>query len=446
MNETSPKDPAKPTPAQAYLIHLRRLERLPLQDFVFTQARILERLVRHAREHAPFYKERLKPAFDGDDILDLSRWHDVPVLQRAEAEANAKCLKSATIPAHAGIEVPDRTSGTGGSPFHFSRSMAAMVADGANSLRVFLDHGFDVDARFADIRIDVDGDAQYPEGETRSDWSHGAGSGDYVLLDIDTPLDKQVEWLLRRRPKILFTWASHLRRIARRLEESGQTLDLATVGTSADKCTEAVKADCRRVFGCEPVDVLGVRELGLVAFPCNRAPVFHLAAESALIEVITDDGRPARPGETGRIVGTGLYNYHMPFIRYGTGDYVTLADQPCVCGRSLPAVSAILGRARNRYLKRDGSLVFPDVPESLLDEALGAMAWQLVQTAPAALDLRCEEADASRIERAMPQIAEAISRGFGEELRINTVCAPPRADTPRKKREMFLSELDRALL
>jgi phenylacetate-CoA ligase len=287
----------------------------------------------------------------------------------------------------------------------------------------------------------VGGFAQYPEGQIRPDWSHGEGSGDYVILDIDTPLDNQVEWLLRRQPKILFTWASNVRRIAGHLEKTGQTLDLATIGTSAEPCRDAVKADCRRVFGCEPVDIFGVRELGLVAFPCNKAPVYHLAAESALIEVIADDGRPARPGETGRIVGTSLYNYHMPFIRYGTGDYVTLADKPCVCGRSLPAVSAIRGRARDRYLRRDGTLVFPDVPEILLDEALGAMAWQLVQTAPGALDLRCEATSDERIAEAIPQLAEAVSRGFGEEVRVNPVYVPAQADTPRRKREGFVSEM-----
>ena len=433
-------EPAQLSPAQRYLAHLRKIERRPLADLVFHQARLLESLVRHAVSYVPFYADSLSVVFDKDNILDLSRWHDVPLLCHDVAEANREALKATQLPASAGNAVADRTTGSGGSPFHFIRSTSALAADSGNSLRIFIDHGLDLDARFADIRLDISGTAQFPEGQTRKDWTHGEGSGDYVLLDISTEIEKQVEWLLRRNPRILFTWAGNARRIALALENMGRDLPLTSLATSAELCTPSVRADCQRVFGCDPIDILGARELGILAFPCHAAPVYHLAAESAFLEVITDEGRPAKPGESGQLVGTGLYNFHMPFIRYTTGDYVTLAQGSCACGRSLPAITSIHGRGRNRFARRDGARVFPDIPEALLDETAGPMAWQLVQTGPGELELRVENGIMANATAQTPMLTDALTRNFGENIRLTPVSCQRRPEAIRRKRERFISQ------
>lgn len=429
------------SPAQEILAHFKSLEKLSLNDLVFNQARKLERLVRHAAAHVPFYRNRLNAVFNDKDYFDASRWYEVPILTRQEAQENIARLKAEMIPAHAGNGVDDRTSGSGGSPLYFLRSTAALMADAGNSLRLYHDHKLDFAARFADIRIDLDGTAQYPDGAIYPDWSFGEGDGDYVQLDINTPTEQQIEWLLRRRPKILFTWATNASRIALELERLGETLDLSTIATGAEACTAGVRKDCRRVFGCEPVDILGIRELGIVAFPCNKAPCHHLTAESKFIEVVKDDGTPAKPGEAGQLVGTDLYNFHMPFIRYATGDYVSLVDKPCVCGRSLPAIAAILGRGRNRYRNRSGGLVFPQIPETLLDDLLGPLPWWLVQKGLGELELRIENSDRIDQTGVVPKITEACARGFGEPVRLTLVEIAPDQQSGRKKRELFVSEI-----
>ena len=61
------------------------------------------------------------------------------------------------------------------------------------------------------------------------------------------------------------------------------------------------------------------------------------------MEVLGEDGRPCKAGETGRVIVTPLHNYAMPLIRYEIGDYVELGE-PCDCGRGLPVINRILGR------------------------------------------------------------------------------------------------------
>ena len=71
------------------------------------------------------------------------------------------------------------------------------------------------------------------------------------------------------------------------------------------------------------------------------------------MEVIKDDGEPAKPGERGKIVVTNLANYVMPLIRYDTGD-IGIAGHSCSCDRGFPIVKTIEGRVAEFIFKRSG--------------------------------------------------------------------------------------------
>lgn len=82
----------------------------------------------------------------------------------------------------------------------------------------------------------------------------------------------------------------------------------------------------------------------------------HVDEDHAHVEFLahghTDDGR-----ETYRVIGTSLDNWHQPFIRYDTGDIVTLADDRCACGRPGRIVSEVDGRREDVLLLHGGRVV-----------------------------------------------------------------------------------------
>ena len=49
--------------------------------------------------------------------LDLSRVHEVPILTRAQAQANVKALAALNLPPHVGAIETEETSGSTGRPF-----------------------------------------------------------------------------------------------------------------------------------------------------------------------------------------------------------------------------------------------------------------------------------------------------------------------------------------
>jgi phenylacetate-CoA ligase len=93
-----------------------------------------------------------------------------------------------------------------------------------------------------------------------------------------------------------------------------------------------------------------------MAWECPARAGYHVDADSVIIEIVDDDGRPVRPGQTGRAIATGLINRMMPLIRYELGDLLVASDRRCTCGRTLPMIEGIEGRMKDRIPLPGGGL------------------------------------------------------------------------------------------
>ena len=55
----------------------------PEQMLAFQRSQLMQ-LLRHARRNVPFYKNRLNPVFNKNDEIDWDRWHEIPIVSRAD--------------------------------------------------------------------------------------------------------------------------------------------------------------------------------------------------------------------------------------------------------------------------------------------------------------------------------------------------------------------------
>jgi phenylacetate-CoA ligase len=101
------------------------------------------------------------------------------------------------------------------------------------------------------------------------------------------------------------------------------------------------------------------QEVGYIALQCpENENIYHVQAENLYVEVVDEEGRPCREGETGRVLVTTLHNFAMPLIRYEIGDYAEVGGA-CSCGRTLPVLSQIMGRKRNMLIFPNGERKWP---------------------------------------------------------------------------------------
>jgi phenylacetate-CoA ligase len=340
---------------------LEQTERLPLPHLARYQEQLLERLVRYAQANMAFYRSRLACLFDADGTVDLSRWNEVPILQRADIAAHRTDMCMKKLPEIYGEVIESRTSGTTGAPLQIV--VNGLVAFSLNAMVTRVARWFDMDTSLplASIRhFRVDGEAAYPEGIFGKGWSFSNPETPSFALNLTTPIAQQLEWLARRGAPYLLTYPSNAMALAHAVTpEQGRTLGIKIILSGAETVPEGARELVAERLGARMVAFYGCEEVGAIATECPVAPHYHVAAENVLVEILDEAGHDVRSGERGRVVLTGLYNYAMPFIRYAIGDVAIAGAGPCPCGRSLPVIAQVEGRTRSAFVFRDGTRAWP---------------------------------------------------------------------------------------
>ncbi len=373
---------------------LTQSEWLPHAELQTFQRKSLERLLRHAFETVPFYRNRLDVLFPGDGSLDWRRWGDVPFLEREEIQENAESLVSSDVPASHGDVNEAQSSGSTGRPILVKKTALSQTAFNAVTIRLLNWHEIDNTTKLASIKDELPGIADYPEGKHETGWAAVDGrtgqEGRYARLNVNTSVHLQAEWLVREQPDYLHTFPSVAAALAAHFKSDpglNEGLSLKRILTHAEVLNEETRALCRDVFAAEITDCYSSIECGYFALQCDHYPHYHVQSEVNLVEILDSHGRPCSPGETGHVVSTPLFDYAMPLIRYRQED-LAVVGEPCDCGRSLPVLKRVVGRTRNLFRFPDGSSIVPELKTGPFEEYLQPRQWQVVQTGPLEIEVR----------------------------------------------------------
>ncbi|MEI8258913.1 MAG: hypothetical protein WCJ30_24860, partial [Deltaproteobacteria bacterium] len=147
--------------------------------------------------------------------------------------------------------------------------------------------------------------------------------------------------------------------LARRFPDRMRAIAPGRIIVHAELTSNSMRAAIADVMGRPVFDQYGTSEFNRMAWTCPSGEGYHLDADSIVLEVLRDDGSPARPGEVGRAVVTGLLNRMMPLVRYELGDLLVPSERRCTCGRTLPMIERIEGRWRDRHVLPDGGTRTP---------------------------------------------------------------------------------------
>jgi len=182
----------------------------------------------------------------------------------------------------------------------------------------------------------------------------------------------------RYRVKYLLGYTNSLAYLAKVATESSEKLSLAVVITNGEPLSDLQRKIISEGFECPVRETYGMSEIACGATECHAGKL-HLWPEAGVIEILDENSQPAPSGTSGRLIATGLLNFDMPLIRYETRDVGSFssASSPCSCGRRLPTLGKLMGRADDVVITKDGRRLVQF--DGIFDSSLHIKEGQIIQ-------------------------------------------------------------------
>jgi phenylacetate-CoA ligase len=350
-------DPERCAGLPRRLRSIRRFERLPEKTQRNEQQQRLRKLLQHAYDTVPFYREQFDRADFHPFEVSVNRPLPLPILTRDHVRlASTSLLSSAYKPADLR---PASASPAIGLPVRFHRNVEAVRNKVALKLTMDMWSGFNM----GDSVMMLWGANCGPSRE--ANWKWRMCEGVFMRQNpvphgpVGHEILDRLRWRYeKQRPKVLYGRSSVLTAFASYLQDHGIRHRPRTVIAVSDVLDRPGRKLLESTFETRPYAYYGTQDVGMIGAECNEHEGMHFHPYGSYVEF--DPVGESSQGTVYRLLVTDLLNYAQPFIRYDTENCVTLAPQSCSCGRWFPLVDQVLGRIRNGAVYANGKLA-PDV-------------------------------------------------------------------------------------
>jgi len=358
-------------------------DELPPEKIFENQKANLEKLLLHAYQKVPYYKEIFDRhnIFHGQDKLDLSRFSKIPFLTKHIIRERFLNLLSNDWEKRGGK--PNTSGGSTGEPVRFIQDNAhRRWCVYANKLyynhklgklpgeRELVLWGSDRDI----LRGSIGLKAKFVNYFYNRKFLNAYRMSSKTMIDY-------IRHINAFRPISIWAYVESLEMLARFAEEEGLNITppkllISTAGTLYPQTRELIE----RVFKAPLYNQYGSREVGAIACQCRKKAHLHLFPWSHYVEVVDENGNQTPPGDEGEVAVTSLVNYAMPLIRYKIGDRAIQPNAPCACGRASHTLGHVTGRVSEHLIALDGTAIYGGYFRLLYFNRPWVKSFQVIQT------------------------------------------------------------------
>ncbi|MEN9727262.1 MAG: hypothetical protein RL434_1628 [Pseudomonadota bacterium] len=350
----------------------------------------LNRLLRDALAHSPWHATRIREAglagLTAAGEVGLDDLRRLPRMTKSDARLNVEDLVWRGVP---GGAHPYNTGGSSGEPLIFYYGRERQAADAAARLRARQWWGV------------APGEKELylwgaPTELSRLDrvkrWRDSLVNHRILnAFAMSAPrMDAYLEAMERWAPRSIYGYASSLALLAAHARARGQRPRLPrlkVVCTTGEPLYPHQRELIASVFGVPVANEYGCRDGGLIAHEAPGGQML-MVSEFNLVEVLDPAGNAVPPGTPGELVLTGLCSAAQPFIRYRTGDIVTLSAETALHGRGLPVIAEIAGRSTDYVVRADGTIMHALALIYVLRAIPGVSAFKCIQHTPTYMEVQ----------------------------------------------------------
>jgi phenylacetate-CoA ligase len=414
------------------LEHSQWLSRDELAHYQWT---LLQSLLNHAYARVPYYRKQWQAAgLTPRDIKTPGDFSALPILTKAQIQDNINLLCADSY-----LPQDLRGNTTGGSTgqpllFYRDRNAQEWIKAAKQRFRNWMGYNESIDK--VAFMWGADRDIPILSNQNHR-WLNAFNCS-------ETDIKRFIEQLVHWQPKAIRGYASCLALAARLIRQNDWLAPRPQViESAAEKIHPEERRLVEEVFQCPVYEVYGSREIPALACECSAHNGMHIFSDLRWVEVLDKDGRPAAPGQQGRLIVTDLVNYGMPFIRYEIGDIGVLSEQECSCGRKFGLLKEIKGRISDMICTPDGRIVHGEYFSHVFYHVPGVQSFQVCQKSLRTLILWVvpnADFNAAALESAIQEIKHHL----GGEIQIRSQLVEQIPKTKSGKRRFVISELDHA--
>ena len=352
-----------------YLKWLNKTQYLSPDKLAEMQKRKLEKLVSYSAKNVPHYKflKNIELTSDGFE----NKFSDIPFVTKEVLRHESERLISKTVKAN---KCATKTSGgSTGAPVTILKHHKGVGEELAAAWRGYKWAGVDVgekQARFWGVPLNA-------AGQKRADWIDFVCHRKRVsAFSFDQEsLSNAVSMLERFKPEYFYGYVSVIRQFTDfYVSQNNSPLSIKPkcIITTSETLDDQNRELFSSIYDCRVFNEYGCGEVGTIAHECEQGSL-HINSENILLEIVDGNGHCLPNGSDGEIVVTDLNNFAMPLIRYKLKDFGRISTSVCQCGRGLPVLEKVYGRAYDIIVNSDGKkfhgefflYIFEDIKKEL---------------------------------------------------------------------------------
>jgi phenylacetate-CoA ligase len=351
---------------------------LSQEEIEKNQFKQLKNLLEYSFKYSKFYQESFsKAGVKLEDIKSLDDLKKIPILQRAEIQQAKENMDCAVVPKSHLPVWKTYTSGSTGQPLVLKKTALNQLMWNINMIRDHFWNDRDFNKRLVNIR------GKIKEVTIHQNWGIPVDPIFESTQTISVPVvfspEQQMEQILNFKPNTIILYPNTLEQLLILCEKQNINIDFIDhVMTIGETVSNETRLKTKKIWNAKVEDDYSSNEVGIMALQCPDADVYHVMAESVIIEILDENNQPCKEGKAGRVVVTSLHNYVSPIIRYEINDIAEVGGK-CSCGRGLPTIKQIKGRKRNLVIKPDGTKHWPPITQEIFASKLPITNFQLIQ-------------------------------------------------------------------
>ncbi len=398
------------------------------------QVNRLKDILVHAGKHVPYYRSLFHEiGFNPSTFASLKQLQDIPTLDKQTVRTRKEEFIADNARQFGWNDVS--TSGTTGTPLHLVLSDAADANFVASLIRCYHWAGY----RFFKRTLSLQ--SYYLENkDIEYRRQYNVIRYDSCRLSKESAVEA-VKIINRMKPSFFMGFPFDLLMLTRFAAEEGLKIHPPdSVLCYGETLSPNKRQLLKKALGCRIYDFYSHHECVAMVAQCDHGN-YHIMDDFAFNEFLNDNGHPVPDGEPGELVGTTLYNYTMPLIRYRTGDRIKLLDttKPCGCGRGLRTVSRVQGKHTD-YLETPDGRVLSTVMSHSMDMARGVVMSQCIQDEVDHVRVLVITDD-SYIEESETALIAGLRKRLGETIRIDVEKVDQLVKSKGGKTPFILSEI-----